>query len=29
MVLGALVLALVVVSGAGLCVTNGFPEIAW
>lgn len=26
---GALVLALVVVNGAGLCVTYGFPEIAW
>jgi hypothetical protein len=27
--LGAIVLALLVVNGAGLCVTYGFPEIAW
>ena len=25
----AIVLALLVVNGAGLCVTYGFPEIAW
>lgn len=28
-VLGAMVLILVVINGAGLCVTYGFPEIAW
>jgi hypothetical protein len=28
-VLGWLVLSLVAVNGAGLCVTYGFPEIAW
>ena len=27
--LGALVVVLVVISGAGLCVTYGLPEIAW
>ena len=27
--LGVLVLALVLINGAGLCVTYGFPEIAW
>jgi hypothetical protein len=27
--LGALVLILVVINAAGLCVTYGFPEIAW
>jgi hypothetical protein len=27
--LGALVLALVLINGAGLCVTYGLPEIAW
>jgi hypothetical protein len=26
---GAIVLALLVINGAGLCVTYGFPEIAW
>jgi len=29
LMVGALVAALVVVNGAGLCVTYGFPEIAW
>ena len=28
-VLGGLVLALVVITGAGLCVTDGLPEVAW
>ena len=28
-VLGGLVAALVVINGAGLCVTYGLPEIAW
>jgi hypothetical protein len=28
-ILGALALILVVINGAGLCVTYGFPEIAW
>jgi hypothetical protein len=28
-VLGAFVLGLLVINGAGLCVTYGFPEIAW
>lgn len=28
-VIGVVVLALVLINGAGLCVTNGFPEIAW
>lgn len=27
--LGVIVIALLVVNGAGLCVTYGFPEIAW
>jgi hypothetical protein len=27
--LGGLVLILVVINGAGLCVTNGVPEFAW
>jgi hypothetical protein len=27
--LGALVLILVAINAAGLCVTYGFPEIAW
>ena len=27
--LGGLVIALVVINGAGLCVTYGLPEIAW
>jgi hypothetical protein len=27
--LGGIVLVLLLVSGAGLCVTNGVPEIAW
>lgn len=27
--LGAMVLVLVVINGAGLCVTYGIPEIAW
>ena len=26
---GAIVLVLLVINGAGLCVTYGFPEIAW
>ena len=29
LVLAGLIGALLVVNGAGLCVTNGFPEIAW
>lgn len=28
-VIGGIVLALLVVNAAGLCVTYGFPEIAW
>ena len=27
--LGGVVVILIVVNGAGLCVTYGFPEIAW
>jgi len=26
---GAIIVSLLVVNGAGLCVTYGFPEIAW
>lgn len=29
LVVSGLILALLVVNGAGLCVTYGFPEIAW
>ncbi len=29
LLLGGVVLALVVINGAGLCVTYGIPEIAW
>ncbi len=29
LMVGALIAALIVVNGAGLCVTYGFPEIAW
>ena len=28
-VIGSVVLALLVINAAGLCVTYGFPEIAW
>lgn len=29
LVIAGIVLALLIVNGAGLCVTYGFPEIAW
>ena len=29
LLLGGLVLILILINGAGLCVTYGFPEIAW
>ena len=29
LLLGGLVVALVVINGAGLCITYGVPEIAW
>ena len=29
LVIAGIILALLVVNGAGLCVTYGFPEIAW